>query len=67
VGLIVRSDFLDRSVKTAFGWTLFDCEAIDKSSCPGRLSGSIAATAAGGYRYRLHETVVPLRNTLWNR
>ena len=67
LGLIVRSDFLDRSIKTPFDWTLFDCEATDKSSCPGRLSGSIAATTAGGYRYRLHETVVPLRNTLWNR
>jgi len=67
LGLIVRSDFLDRSIKTPFDWTLFDCEATDKSSCPGRLSGSIAATTAGAYRYRLHETVVPLRNTLWNR
>ncbi|HEY4137133.1 MAG TPA: PilW family protein, partial [Casimicrobiaceae bacterium] len=67
VALIVRSDFVDRGIKTTFDWTLFDCEAIDKSSCPGRLSGSVAPTTAGGYRYRLHETVVPLRNTLWNR
>jgi len=66
VGLIVRSDFLDRSIKTAFPWTLFDCEAADKSLCPGRLSGMIAATTAGGYRYRIHETVVPLRNIVWN-
>jgi len=67
VGLIVRSDFLDRNIDTAFGWTLFDCEAADKSLCQGRLSGSIPATAAGGYRYRVHETMVPLRNILWNR
>jgi len=67
VGLIVRSDFLDRGVTTAFRWTLFDCDASDKSLCPGRLSGSIAATSAGGYRYRVHETIVPVRNGIWNR
>ena len=26
-----------------------------------------AAPAAGGYRYRVHEMVVPLRNVIWNR
>ena len=67
IGLIVRSDFLDRGITTAFPWTLFDCEASDTSLCPGRLSGSIAATSGGGYRYRVHETIVPLRNTIWNR
>ena len=67
VGVIVRSDYQDRAINTAFRWTLFDCEATDKSLCPGRLSGSIAAPAAGGYRYRVHETVVPLRNVIWNR
>jgi type IV pilus assembly protein PilW len=67
VGLIVRSDFLDRGITTAFRWTLFDCEASDKSLCPGRLSGSIAATSAGGYRYRVHETIVLVRNGIWNR
>jgi len=67
IGLIVRSEFLDRDIKTAFPWVLFDCEATDKSSCPGRLSGAIAVTSNGGYRYRMHETVVPLRNLIWNR
>ncbi|HEY3180896.1 MAG TPA: PilW family protein [Casimicrobiaceae bacterium] len=67
IGLIVRSDFLDRNIKSAFSWTLFDCEATDKSTCPGRLSGVIGATSSGGYRYRIHETIVPLRNPIWNR
>jgi type IV pilus assembly protein PilW len=67
LGLIVRSDFLDRDIKSAFSWTMFDCEASDKSTCPGRLSGVIAPSAGGGYRYRIHETVVPLRNQIWNR
>ena len=48
-------------------WVLFDCELADKSACPGRLEGTIAASAGGGYRYRTFETVVPLRNALWNR
>ena len=67
IGLIVRSDFFDRDIKSSFGWTMFDCEASDKSTCAGRLSGVIAASAGGGYRYRMHETVVPLRNQIWNR
>lgn len=67
LGLIVRSDFLDNSIKSAFAWTLFDCDASDKSTCPGRLSGVIAASTGGGYRYRIHETIVPLRNQIWNR
>jgi type IV pilus assembly protein PilW len=67
LGLIVRSDFLDRAIQSPFAWTMFDCEASDKSTCPGRLSGVIAASAVGGYRYRIHETVVPLRNQIWNR
>jgi type IV pilus assembly protein PilW len=67
LGLIVRSDLLDRAIQSPFAWTMFDCEASDKSTCPGRLSGVIAASAVGGYRYRIHETVVPLRNQIWNR
>jgi hypothetical protein len=63
----VRSDFLDRSINGAYRWTLFDCPATDKALCPGRLTGSIAATSSGGYRYRAYETVVPLRNVVWNR
>ena len=45
---------------------LFDCELDDKSLCPGRLTGAIAATANGAYRYRVLETIVPLRNVIWN-
>jgi hypothetical protein len=46
---------------------LFDCELADKSACPGRLEGIVAAAAGGAYRYRTMETVVPLRNVLWNQ
>jgi len=45
---------------------LFDCSTHD-NACPGRLTGTIAGSPNGSYRYRVYETVVPLRNQLWNR
>jgi type IV pilus assembly protein PilW len=66
VGLIVRGEQFDPTVTGAFRWVLFDCPEADKSTCPGRLNGVIAATGKGGWHYRSYETVVPLRNQLWN-
>ena len=67
VGIIVRGERLDVSLVRDFHWVLFDCEEEDKTACPGRLEGTIAPTASGSYRYRTLETVVPLRNVMWNR
>lgn len=67
VGVIVRSDRPDRALTSAHRWVLFDCAAADKATCPGRLEGTIAGSPSGGYRYRGYETVVPLRNVIWNR
>ena len=67
VGLIVRGERTDRALTRGYHWVLFDCDAADKSTCPGRLEGTIAAAASGGYRYRAYETIVPLRNVIWNR
>lgn len=66
IGMIVRSDERDRTLRSPYHWVLFDCERADKATCPGRIEGTIAATAAGGYRYRSLETIVPLRNVAWN-
>ncbi len=66
VGLIARTDQPERERTAAFHWVLFDCELDDKSACPGRLAGTIPSAARGGYRYRSFETIVPLRNTVWN-
>ena len=66
-GIVVRSDRPDRSLTRDYRWVLFDCEAPDKASCPGRLEGTIASSASGAYRYRTYEMVVPLRNVMWNR
>jgi type IV pilus assembly protein PilW len=66
VGVVVRSDFQDRALRSDFRWVLFDCSATDKASCPGRLAGTIPATPNGGWRHRAYETVVPLRNQIWS-
>lgn len=67
IGIIIRGEQVERDSARDFHWVLFDCDAADKSTCPGRLEGTIVATAAGSYRYRVFETVVPLRNVIWNR
>jgi type IV pilus assembly protein PilW len=67
IGMIVRGERSDRALARDFHWVLFDCPQEDKAACPGRLEGSIAGSASGSYRYRTLETVVPLRNVIWNR
>lgn len=64
LGMIVRSDEYDKDAPT-FAWTLFQCtdqEAKDYT-CPDPLTGTLPAN----YRYRVYETIVPLRNPMWNR
>jgi type IV pilus assembly protein PilW len=67
VGIVVRSERLERSLTAAQQWVLFDCGLDDKTACPGRLTGTIVGSSSGGYRYRTFERIVPLRNALWNR
>ena len=67
IGVIARSEQIDSTRTRSYHWVLFDCELADKRACPGRLEGTIAASAAGAYRYRALEAVVPLRNGVWNR
>ncbi|MGE5087538.1 MAG: PilW family protein [Candidatus Levyibacteriota bacterium] len=67
IGVIARSEDPDRTATDDDRWVLFDCEPPGGSACPGRLEGTIAASAAGGFRHRSREIIVPLRNALWNR
>ncbi|HEX6138492.1 MAG TPA: PilW family protein [Casimicrobiaceae bacterium] len=67
IGIVARSERPDRTLTRAYQWVLFDCASDDKASCPGRLAGTIAGSASGSYRYRTYETIVPLRNVIWNR
>lgn len=64
IGMVVRSDEFDRDAP-AFTWTLFACTAQEKTTyaCPDPLTGTLPAN----YRYRTYETIVPLRNPMWNR
>jgi len=67
VGIVVRGEYAERNGAQPYDWVLFDCDAADKRLCPGRLAGTIPARTAAGHRYRSYETVIPLRNVLWNR
>jgi type IV pilus assembly protein PilW len=61
IGLITRSEQFDKEAK-AQDWTLFDCDLANKTQCEGRLTGTLGAQ----WRYRVFETVIPLRNVIWN-
>jgi type IV pilus assembly protein PilW len=62
LGLVVRSPAFERDVRAPYDWVLFDCAGADAASCPGRLAGTLPPH----WRYRTYETVIPLRNAIWN-
>ena len=62
LGLVLKSDVWDRTVTADFRWVLFDCGRADPATCEGRLAGTLPAH----WRYRAYETVIPLRNAIWN-
>jgi type IV pilus assembly protein PilW len=68
IGIIVQSEQFDQTLGD-YNWVLFDCADTVKANCPGRLTGTIAKSAAplGNWRFRNYETVIPLRNEIWNK
>jgi type IV pilus assembly protein PilW len=54
IGILVRGEQWDKTLGD-YNWSFFD----------GTVSGTILA-AGGNYRYRIYETVVPMRNSIWN-
>jgi type IV pilus assembly protein PilW len=68
IGFIVRSEQFDQTLGN-YDWVLFDCSDPNKANCTGRLTGTIAASVAppGNWRYRTYETIIPLRNVIWNK
>ena len=57
IGIVVRGEQFDKNYNQAATWSLFD----------GTVNGSIAAAPGGGnWRLRTYETVIPLRNEIWN-
>jgi len=78
IGIIVQSEQFDKAlagftggdyVNGDYNWVLFDCANANKALCPGRLTGTVAATVSppGNWRFRKYETVIPLRNEIWNK
>jgi type IV pilus assembly protein PilW len=78
IGIIVQSEQFDKElagftggdyVNGDYNWVLFDCADIVKANCPGRLTGSVPASVSppGNWRFRKYETVIPLRNEIWNK
>ena len=74
IALIVRSESYDKcayadvcpgATTNTFTYSLFSqCDGVP---CPDPLNGSLDPTPGkGNFRYRVYETVVPLRNAVWN-
>ena len=59
IAVVTRSEQFDREAG-AFAHTIFNC-----SSPP--CDGKIDITAPAQWRYRVYETIVPLRNVIWNK
>ena len=66
IGIVVRSDEPDLKDPALVGQTgvLFNC-STNNAACQGRtaLNNTILAD---GYRHRFYETIVPMRNAIWN-
>jgi type IV pilus assembly protein PilW len=54
IAILVRGEQWDKTLGD-YNWSFFD----------GTVSGTILAVN-GNYRYRIYETVVPMRNSIWN-
>jgi type IV pilus assembly protein PilW len=74
IGLVVRSESYDKCAyadtcpnptSNTFSYTLFSqCDGI---TCPDPITGSLDPTPGkGNFRDRVYETVIPLRNAVWN-
>jgi type IV pilus assembly protein PilW len=68
IGVIVQSEQFDKNlagftggdyVNGDYKWSMFD----------GTVTGTIAASVSppGNWRFRVYETVIPLRNEIWNK
>ena len=59
IGIVVRSEQFDKNYTQDVPWSMFD----------GTLNGTFKQSVSppGNWRYRVYETVVPLRNEIWNK
>ena len=68
IAVVVRSDEPDLKDAALNGQSafLFNCSVNTNAGCPGRIAID-NTTMQDGFRYRIYETTVPLRNMLWNQ
>jgi hypothetical protein len=73
VGIIVKSDEPEQLVAGVTNvalqnqqLVLFNC-STNNAACQGRVVVGPGAVLPDFYRYRTYETVVPLRNAIWNK
>ncbi|MDR1530384.1 MAG: PilW family protein [Burkholderiales bacterium] len=68
IGIVIRADEPDREFKQGFTKTFFtDCPPA--GTCDSQFTFTQAALppdAPFGWRYRAYETVIPLKNVIWN-
>ena len=59
IGVIVQSEQFDKNFTQDVPWSMFD----------GAVSGTFTQSVSppGNWRYRVYETVIPLRNEIWNK
>ena len=67
IGIVVRSDEPDPKDPALVGQTatLFDCSAHTAAACQG-WNPITSAVLQDGWRYRTYETIVPMRNAIYN-
>jgi type IV pilus assembly protein PilW len=59
IGVIVQSEQFDKNYTQDVPWSMFD----------GTVTGTFLKSVSppGNWRYRVYETVIPLRNEIWNK
>ena len=73
IGIVVRSEepnLKDAALTNQPAQYLFNCSTNTDAACQGRIKVDNVANGgilADGYRYRLYETTIPLRNAIWNK
>ena len=72
VAVVVRSEEYDRdpALVDQADQYLFNCSANTNAACQGRIkiqNVKLGGILADGYRHRIYETTIPLRNVIWNK
>lgn len=71
IAVVVRSEEYDKdpALVNQPSQYLFNCSANTTAACQGRIKidSGVGGVLADGYRHRIYETTIPLRNQIWNK